>query len=1300
MTEPFERPAIQNLRGKFTSPDIQQRLTALSDCLKFEEGLDLLAQQALTNPSEQVKQSAYWVVYGDNPYLTENVNLRSPNIIPQDTISCVAISSEHKIIVGGGWKTIRIWNLDTGKLINTINAHSHWVLSVAISSNGQYLVSSSIDKTVKLWNLKTKTLLHTFTGHTSWVNVVKITPDNQTLISGSADKTIKLWNLEKKELVHTFNGHTGWISSLAISSDSKFLVSGSTDKTIKLWDLTQKQLLKTIEEHSDWIQNVAISSDNQSLVTGSRDGIIKIWQKDPNTQGKNENFNIPFVTDVLSFFFGKSNNQSPFQLLVNSLKCVKTITGKFQTMTNFDITSNGNIQVMGTNNGSIYIQNLNQYPNPSRKITGHSGFISSIGTNNGSIYIQSPNQYPNQSRINGHAGFISSIAVSSNSKLFVSGSRDWIKLWDLQTGEILNVLEGESPKLTSLKINSPGKTLYCGDYQEFTIQGFDQYNKPIKIENITWTATGGEVEDGIFQAGNISGSNFKIQAQVNSVSCQVLITILEKPKLTSLTINPSEISLYCGDSQQFNVQGFDQYNQPFSLGQVRWTATGGTINNGLFTAGNISGSNFKIQAQVNSVNCQILITILEKPKLTSLKINPSGQTLYCGDSQQFSAEGFDQYNQPISIEQVTWTADNIELPNNGRFVAGDFEKTVTITAKVETISQSVQVEVIEFPRLTSLSISPSLIEMCPGQSHQFTVQGLDQRGNTISIKNINWTATGGTIDDKGNYTVGDNSQGQFTVTASIPGQTISATAKIIVPSILTDLIISPQTISAEPNEPITFQVMGLDQIGDWFWVNDIEWKCTAGGQIDREGVFKGGYEKYQVTVTAKVSLLQVSATVNILPVLRQIQINPHQDISLKPKEIITFNVVGFDQYGNEIETGNIVWEATGGTIDQNGEFTANDNDKGLYKVTAKVSPLSPYDMRSKILALGIYTKLISRSIYWTERLSSLSDKIRSVLFPNSAETEIQDQSETTNNISTASEQNSSSELSNFEIDLQAWVIKQAIKITVRLLDWVGDSCINFAQISDSVKIQVVPVLRSLKINREQFEINSDQDFQFHVTGFDQQGDFIKTNYIAWEATGGTINQNGYFVPSEDAEGSYEVSATAIPENISDLAEFKVIPVPQIKDVYVSSDFRDINSDQPLFISEVIEKVSDTIEDVREKLDNSFNATNRETAVEYSDNQLLNKKSYSDFKSKENFDHDSDSDSEYNEDSDNDSETNEDSCTEFYSPPYRIKGSLSYKDHWFYRSQLFYDGYSINDVETYADYLVYQDLCSFYQYDQD
>ncbi|MFM6399915.1 MAG: hypothetical protein ACKPFF_24825, partial [Planktothrix sp.] len=285
----------------------------------------------------------------------------------------------------------------------------------------------------------------------------------------------------------------------------------------------------------------------------------------------------------------------------------------------------------------------------------------------------------------------------------------------------------------------------------------------------------------------------------------------------------------------------------------------------------------------------------------------------------------------------------------------------------------------------------------------------------------------------------------------------------------------------------------------------------------------------------------------------RIQINPNRNISLKPNESITFNVVGFDQYGNEIETGNIVWEAKGGRIDKNGKFRAKNNDKGSYQVTAKVSPLSPYDIRSKILAFGIYTKLISRSIYGAERLFSLSDKIQSALLSNSAETEIEEESETTDNISTASEQNSYLELSDFEIALQAWLIKQAIKRTIRLLNWVGNSCINFAQISDSVNIQVIPVLRRLRIQPEQVEIKSNQHFQFKVTGFDQQGDFIKPNYIKWEATGGTINQNGDFVPSASSNGSYEIYATAIPENISDLAEIKIVRVTQKPDVYITSN---------------------------------------------------------------------------------------------------------------------------------------------------
>jgi DNA-directed RNA polymerase alpha subunit len=173
-----------------------------------------------------------------------------------------------------------------------------------------------------------------------------------------------------------------------------------------------------------------------------------------------------------------------------------------------------------------------------------------------------------------------------------------------------------------------------------------------------------------------------------------------------------------------------------------------------------------------------------------------------------------------------------------------------------------------------------------------------------------------------------------------------------------------------------------------------------------------------------------------------------------------------------------------------------------------------------------------------------------------------------------------------------------------------------AQISDSVNIQVVPVLRRLRISPEEVKINSDQNFQFQVTGFDQQEDFIKPNYIEWDATGGTINQNGYFVPSASSNGSYEIYAEAIPENIGDLAEIKIVRVTQQPDVYIPSNFSNRNPGEPSFMGKVIKTVGETIEDVRERFDSSLNTNNPETSVEQSNNRFVDQKSSSDFNQKE------------------------------------------------------------------------------------
>jgi serine/threonine protein kinase len=79
------------------------------------------------------------------------------------------------------------------------------------------------------------TLLRTLTGHTSTVWSVAMSADGQTLVSGSGDKTIKVWDLSTGQEVRALTGHTGAVMSVAISRDGRTLVSGSDDKTIKVW---------------------------------------------------------------------------------------------------------------------------------------------------------------------------------------------------------------------------------------------------------------------------------------------------------------------------------------------------------------------------------------------------------------------------------------------------------------------------------------------------------------------------------------------------------------------------------------------------------------------------------------------------------------------------------------------------------------------------------------------------------------------------------------------------------------------------------------------------------------------------------------------------------------------------------------------------------------------------------------------------------------------------------------------------------------------------------------------------------
>jgi WD40 repeat protein len=90
-----------------------------------------------------------------------------------------------------------------------------------------------MDRTIKLWDVKTGKELATLKGHTSYLLIIAFSPDGKTLASGGGEHEIKLWDMETGKERATLKGHTGGVHSVVYSPDGKMLASASWE----LWDV-------------------------------------------------------------------------------------------------------------------------------------------------------------------------------------------------------------------------------------------------------------------------------------------------------------------------------------------------------------------------------------------------------------------------------------------------------------------------------------------------------------------------------------------------------------------------------------------------------------------------------------------------------------------------------------------------------------------------------------------------------------------------------------------------------------------------------------------------------------------------------------------------------------------------------------------------------------------------------------------------------------------------------------------------------------------------------------------------------